>query len=255
MQLLGVSPARIPLGRETMLTVTGKHLRPSLRIDLDSKEPARVGELVAWVGGVGPLDATAVAGTDELHIVAPAQLRLGRYAVVLEDTLAGRRAQLTDAVEVFEPQNGDTDVDAAAPDGGTAAAPDGGTAGERDAGTTTGLVDAAAPPCAGVPHGDVCWYLGEAGTTCDQTCTGHGGYDAEASRLIGTTAQGGSAAQCAAILLLLGYDQAPAEASRPDVGLGCHVWGVEQRTYWLTEPEFAPSAESSEARVVCGCES
>ncbi|MEY2931054.1 MAG: hypothetical protein RL033_1803 [Pseudomonadota bacterium] len=255
MQVLSVSPARIPLGRETMLTVTGKHLRPSLRIDLDSKEPARVGKLVAWVGDVGPLDATAVAGTDELRIVAPAQLHLGRYGVVLKDTLGGRSAQLTDAVEVFEPQNVDTSVDAAAPDGSTAATPDSGTAAERDAGTASGLVDATAPQCAGAPHGDVCWYLGEAGTTCDQTCASHGGYDAEASRLIGTAAQGGSAAQCAAILLLLGHDQPPAEATRTDVGLGCHVWGVEQMTYWLTEPEFAPSAESSEARVVCGCES
>jgi hypothetical protein len=247
MELLSVSPARIPVGRETMLTLTGKRLQPSLRIDLDSRASPRIGELVAWVGGVGPLAASAVAGAEALHILTPAELPLGRQSILIEDPVAGRKAQLTDAVEVFAPGSEAGEGDAAAPDGVSDASA--GAAAGRDAGTARGGPDAAPGTCLG----EICWYLGEAGATCAQTCQNRGGYHADATRFIGTAAQGGNAEQCAAILRLLGYDQEPAPASRPDVGLGCHLWGAEQGAYWLTAPDFAPNAGLAEARVVCGC--
>lgn len=270
MQLLRVTPERIRLGSETVLTVTGKNIRAPVRIDLDSTKPPELGRFVAWVGDLGPLTGVVVVDAEELQIVVPEGLGLGTHALVVGETLSGGTARIPNAVEVFD-DGGEVE------DGGVDALPvavfdaatawDAAIADARDAGIDARTPSAsgssgpdadaqggAAPgSCAGVAHGGLCWYIGEGGASCEQTCAPHGGFVPEAAAFVGTAGQGGSLAQCTEILGLLGRGQPVIQASRADVGVGCHLWGVEEQSFWLTAPDFSPTAGLSSARIVCGC--
>ena len=93
----------------------------------------------------------------------------------------------------------DAAIDARAADSGPRDA--GGRDGAaRDAGTGAML-----PACGGARALELCWYLGNAGASCEQTCSGKGGYDARATALLGTTGQGGNLGACAQVLAGLGY--------------------------------------------------
>lgn len=271
MQLLRVSPERISLGSETVLTVTGRNIRAAIRIDLDSTKAPELGQFVAWVGEVGPLASVTPVNAEELQIVVPGSVGLGRHALVVRATLSGATARIPDAVEVFdeggELADGGVDVERLPAVVDASSIPDAALLDTLDAGVEDSGPNALGPasldagasadatpgPCAGASHGGVCWYLGAAGATCEETCEAHGGFAPETAAYVGTAAQGGSSAQCATILGLLGEDGAVITASRSDVGIGCHQWGVEGQAYWLTAPDFSPTAGSSVARVVCGC--
>jgi hypothetical protein len=267
MQLLGVSPERIRFGSETVLTVEGSNLRTSIRIDLDSTKSPQLGQFVAWVGDLGPLASVTPVDGQRMQILVPGTLGLGMHALIVKETLSGGTARMANAVQVFDDNGEPEDGAEALPDAGGEAAtiPDSAIVEAKDAGVDQpGPIsfsgdadvpaDATPGQCAGAAHGGVCWYLGEAGATCEQTCGPHGGSAPEALGFVGTVAQGGSSAQCAEILGLLGHGQAVIEASRVDVGIGCHLWGAEEQAFWLTAPDLSPAAASSAARIVCGCE-
>ncbi len=109
-----------------------------------------------------------------------------------------------------------------------------------------------AQACAGSLYQSICWYLGTAGSSCDQVCSIHGQPAANAASFIGTSTQGGSLEQCTAILTRLGVAQSPTMGARSDgSGLGCHVYS--NVSWWLSSPAFSASASNGSARIACGC--
>jgi hypothetical protein len=142
----------------------------------------------------------------------------------------------------------------AGPDAGTDAASD---AGGDDAGPAPEAPvpeEPAEPPCAGQPLFGVCWYLGAAGDSCEETCAPHGGPSPLAPQHVGTTQQGGSNAECSAILAALGANTPAATAQRLTAGVGCHTFGAEGAPFWLSFPSFDPGDSVFTARIACGCE-
>ncbi|MFT3922258.1 MAG: hypothetical protein QM778_06965 [Myxococcales bacterium] len=101
----------------------------------------------------------------------------------------------------------------------------------------------------------VCWYLGAYGQSCRQTCEAHGGYDARTPTFVGSSAQGGSAENCHAVLSALGSTGNVVASTRPDeLGLGCHQWSTGIN-YWLNGlgQGFDPDDSGVSARIACGC--
>lgn len=109
--------------------------------------------------------------------------------------------------------------------------------------------------CEGEVYGGICWYLGGAGESCTEACATHGGVDPESTAYVGTRAQGGSADACAAILDLLGYDDAVESGNRADgVGAGCYLFGTDEVVaWWQSAPSFSPNASLALASLACGC--
>lgn len=145
--------------------------------------------------------------------------------------------------------NGQAATDASAADGG--ASQDGGADGAGPA-SDAGL-EAMLPACGGARVRDLCWYLGNAGASCQQTCSNKGGYDVRTTALVGTTTQGGSLSACAQVLSALGYRGSVTAGLRSDgVGLGCHLWGSDG--WWLqTMPELSRTASIPVASIACAC--
>jgi hypothetical protein len=109
--------------------------------------------------------------------------------------------------------------------------------------------------CAGIELFGICWYLGTAGASCDDTCSPHGGPSDAALARVGTRAQGGSPEECRAVLIGLGQPADVVTATRPDDrGVGCHLYGFARDPYWLTGPTFQTSDQLSLARIACGCQ-
>jgi hypothetical protein len=133
--------------------------------------------------------------------------------------------------------------------GSDAATANSGGQGGSDAGTTASS-DAAS--CSGPLRGGICWYLGPDGSSCQQVCTSHGTAAPGAASHVGTTAQGGSLAECGILLGLLGVTGTPANGTRSDgLGLGCHIYSAA--LWWLSSPAFDATASHTSARLVCGC--
>jgi hypothetical protein len=105
--------------------------------------------------------------------------------------------------------------------------------------------------------GGVCWYLSAAGASCDQTCETREGFDPAATAVVGTTTQGGSPVQCGELLTALGAIGAGdpiGDGARDDgVGVGCHLFGIEQDPWWLNAPNFSADVSLPNTRIVCGC--
>ncbi len=150
--------------------------------------------------------------------------------------------------------------------GGSGAVAQGGSAaldagGDADAVATDsgggGASDAGSEPgCAGVLVEAVCWYLSANDQSCDQACAARGGVDPEASAIVGTPPQGGSAAQCASVLSALsgGAQVQVTNGNRTDgLGIGCHLFGENDDAWWLTTPAFSTSVAVPEAQIACGC--
>jgi len=133
--------------------------------------------------------------------------------------------------------------------GSDAATMNSGGQGGADAGTSASS-DAAS--CSGPLRGGICWYLGPDGSSCQQVCASHGTVAPGAASHVGTTAQGGSLAECGILLGLLGVTGTPASGVRSDgLGLGCHIYsGV---LWWVSSPAFDATASHTSARLVCGC--
>jgi hypothetical protein len=105
--------------------------------------------------------------------------------------------------------------------------------------------------CSGVPHAGICWYLGPQGNSCQQVCASHGVPAPEAASHVGTATQGGSNAECKLLLGLLGSSGTPQNGTRPQGGLGCHLYSGAP--WWLESPNFSISASDPDSRLVCGC--
>ena len=107
--------------------------------------------------------------------------------------------------------------------------------------------------CSSVAHSGVCWYLGTMGESCQMTCANHGQVVPEAARFVGTATQGGSLAECKTLLELLGVKNEPLTYTRTDgLGLGCHT-SQNNKSWWLSSPNFSATSNAAGIRVVCGC--
>ena len=142
------------------------------------------------------------------------------------------------------------------PTGGTSASSGGSDTSTGGAGGASGSED---PACAGELYGGICWYLGARGDSCTETCANHGGTAAEAASYVGTDDQGGSLAECAAVLQLLGVANANSTTGfTSNDGVGCVVYfgvlGVGLPV-WITNTPFNPddSPGSGQSRLACGC--
>lgn len=117
-----------------------------------------------------------------------------------------------------------------------------------------GNVDAASPPpgCAGVEVFGICWYLGEPGESCVETCAERGGPDGAASAHVGTASQGGSREDCVLILNALGQ-RYRVRSTEHEQGVGCHLPAGDEDPHWLSFPPFSASAYLRNASITCGC--
>jgi hypothetical protein len=109
------------------------------------------------------------------------------------------------------------------------------------------------PACSGVPYAGVCWYLGPDGSSCQDACASHGQTSPNAASHVGTKTQGGSLAECAKILGLLGITGTPSSTLRLDGrGLGCYQ-KANSNSWWLSAPDYGATASLGSVRRVCGC--
>jgi hypothetical protein len=114
------------------------------------------------------------------------------------------------------------------------------------------VTEAEVPSCGGTRVFDRCWYLAPSNVSCNQHCTNHGGYNNETESYVGTPSQGGSLENCSAVLNALGRPSQVAEGTRDDIGFGCHLWqGADP--WWLSSPNFDPSAAADVVSIVCAC--
>ena len=144
--------------------------------------------------------------------------------------------------------------------GGSPAGGTGGTdadAGSDDAGLTLDATVDAGPTCAGAPLYGICWYVGASDQSCNQVCANRGGFNAAATSVIGTPAQGGNIENCSALMLLLlgNEDDAVIEGTQvAGNGAGCHLFDAPAgQRWWLTTPDFSPDVALVGGRLVCGC--
>ena len=105
----------------------------------------------------------------------------------------------------------------------------------------------------GVAYENLCWFVGNMGEGCVETCTEHGGDDETAASVIGSPEQRGTWTACRDIVRLLGISGEVAAGYRTDgAGLGCHIWD-DGEIWWLYSPVYDPNATVANARRVCGC--
>ncbi|MEQ1565773.1 MAG: hypothetical protein ABMA64_09065 [Myxococcota bacterium] len=91
--------------------------------------------------------------------------------------------------------------------------------------------DTAVAACTEV--GGVCWYLGDAGASCTDTCAAHGGYD-EATRTY--AGSDGTLDQCYEVLDALAAGSFSFGDTTNGPGLGCYVeFGDRVRTTFPTD--------------------
>jgi hypothetical protein len=144
-------------------------------------------------------------------------------------------------------------------DGGAGGAPtnsQAGVAGSQAGSDGGGRGGNGGKACAGHSYAGICWYLGDPGWSCDGVCSDHGQYADQATRLIGTPAQGGTVDACKAVLNVLGVPALVVTVgvrANTSQGFGCHLFGATATPWWLTDPPFRPLAFNENARIACGC--
>jgi hypothetical protein len=130
------------------------------------------------------------------------------------------------------------------------------TGGTPSTGGETGTDGSSSIPCAGTLYSAICWYLATEGESCTQTCDSHGGPSSLAASHVGTSAQGGSRAECADILSLLGV-AGSVQSIASIVGVGCISYlgttASGPGLYWVNTPNFSANASLEGARPACGC--
>lgn len=122
-----------------------------------------------------------------------------------------------------------------------------------DAGTT--LDAGALPSCGGERVFGLCWYLSADDTSCNTECATKGGFDARALNYVGVPNQGGSQAECSAILRALGLPGTVSIGTQR-IGLGCHRWS-DGALWWIQSPAFSPTVAApsgTNVRVACACQ-
>jgi hypothetical protein len=147
-----------------------------------------------------------------------------------------------------------TQANATLTDAGTDGGAEGRSGEPGDAGGNDAGLEPAEPPCEGQPLFGICWYRGAAGESCEQTCATRGGPSPFAPEYVGSPEQGGSEAECSAILAALGANTPAVTATRLTAGIGCHTFGATGAPFWLTFPSFDPGDSVLRARIACGCE-
>jgi hypothetical protein len=115
-----------------------------------------------------------------------------------------------------------------------------------------------APACGGVQVAGLCWYMGLAGDSCQDTCASHGGYNSATANFVGSSSQGGSLGNCEQVLAALQESGMVRDGTRTDgLGLGCHRFfdggSPTGRLWWLISPDFDPAVTLSQAAMACGC--
>lgn len=112
---------------------------------------------------------------------------------------------------------------------------------------------ATASKCVGVMDSSICWQLGALGASCAVTCASWGRASVNARKHVGTTAQGGSLAECQRLLGLLGVTNNVISVSIGQ-GLGCHRKPSMPLPYaWTSSPDYSDNVSSPDASILCGC--
>jgi hypothetical protein len=112
--------------------------------------------------------------------------------------------------------------------------------------------------CVGALYGGICWYLGEFGANCSQTCTNHGGTSPDLANHVGTASQGGSLQECSAILGVLGV-AGIVQSNSASIGVGCINYLATSSTdvidglYWIENTDYSDTASLPTAQLACGC--
>ena len=213
----------------------------------DAAFPATGGDAATTgSGGKGGADAATTASGGQDRGDAATTGSGGKGGADAGTAAAGQGG--SDAATTATGGKGGADAGTATGGQGSSDAASGGQGG-ADAGTTASS-DAAS--CSGPLRGGICWYLGPDGSSCQQVCTSHGTVATGAASHVGTTAQGGSLAECGILLGLLGVTGTPANGTRSDgLGLGCHVYN--SALWWLSAPAFDATASHASSRLACGC--
>jgi hypothetical protein len=130
------------------------------------------------------------------------------------------------------------------------------TGGDQATGGATGTDGSSSVTCSGAVYSGICWYLAATGESCTQACASHGGPSSLAASHVGTTAQGGSRDECAAILALLGV-AGTVQSSMSISGVGCISYigttASGPGLYWVSTPAFSETASMEGAQPACGC--
>ena len=130
------------------------------------------------------------------------------------------------------------------------------TGGNPSTGGATGTGGSSSVACSGVLYSRICWYLATSGGSCAQACANHGGPSSLAVSHVGTAAQGGSLAECATILSLLGV-AGTVQNVTSTAGVGCSknigTLGPGPGVYWCTTPDFSATASLTGVLPACGC--
>jgi len=175
---------------------------------------------------------------------------------------AGCGSVASDDLDVAGEDAGDaSEGDANVPDGGDEggsadADADGGadadTPAEADA-EAGADADADVPigPCGGEEIGGHCWYLGGEERSCDDACTGHGGYD-EATRTYAGSS--GTNANCDAVLNALGVGGSSVSTlGGSGTGAGCFYMNMADTRYRVADTPTASGATYILSRRACAC--
>jgi hypothetical protein len=110
-----------------------------------------------------------------------------------------------------------------------------------------------AASCGGASYGEICWYLGPEGESCQQVCTSHGEPAPEAPSYVGSLVQGGTLTECAVLFALLRVSGTPTLGTRLDGrGFGCHIY-QDGSLHWLALTDFSVTESEQGIRLVCGC--
>jgi hypothetical protein len=103
--------------------------------------------------------------------------------------------------------------------------------------------------CAGASLAGFCWYLGDAGTSCDATCADHHGCDEKGT--ISYAGSSGTDDQCTEVAKRFDLRDKPHQPWSNN-NLGCHLCG--EYTYWAKSAPATTCAGFSEGcRRMCAC--
>ena len=106
-------------------------------------------------------------------------------------------------------------------------------------------------PCGGEEIGGHCWYLGGEERSCDDACTGHGGYD-EATRTYAGSS--GTNANCDAVLNALGVGGSSVSTlGGSGTGAGCFYMNMADTRYRVADTPTASGATYILSRRACAC--
>jgi len=115
-------------------------------------------------------------------------------------------------------------------------------------------IDHCQPACGGTEVFGHCWYLTNAGDSCLNYCSRHGGYDSATEEIVGTESQGGSRSQCEDLFHALGYRGSVSSGTHSSgLGVGCNLWTTYDSLWWCRYPALNPAVGRERLRMICAC--